>query len=76
MLEHKRYKNSTHGGEIDEFDDTNSRNDWIAFINARIGRAAWKVIQNESEGCGFRDNMVKAAAIAVAAIEAYDKGYC
>jgi len=28
------------------------------------------------ENCDFRENMVKVAALAVAAIEAHDKGWC
>lgn len=65
-----------HGDDTNEFDKTNSRNDWIAYINAYTGRAAEKVFRNEKEGQEFRANMVKAAALAVAAIEAHDQGYC
>lgn len=57
------------------FDKTNSKNDWIAYINAYTGRAADKVLRNEREGQDFRDLMVKAAALAVAAVEAFDSGY-
>jgi hypothetical protein len=64
------------GVDIEEFDRDNSQNDWIAYINAYTGRAAQKVPRNEREGHTFRENMVKAAALAVAAIEAYDKDYC
>jgi hypothetical protein len=63
------------GGDTNDFDKSNTKNDWIAYINAYIGRAAAKVERNEREGCEFRKNMVKAAALAVAAIEAYDKGW-
>ena len=65
-----------HGGDTEEFDRGNSQNDWIAYINSYTGRAAQKVFRNEREGQTFRENMVKAAALAVAAIEAHDKGYC
>lgn len=57
-------------------DRTNSKNDWIAYASAHLGRAAEKVVKNEREGQEFRDNMVKAAAVCVAAIESFDKGYC
>lgn len=60
---------------MDDFDKNNTRNDWIAYINAYTGRAAQKVFRNQREGQSFRDNMVKAAALALAAIESYDEGY-
>ena len=62
--------------QFSEFDKSNSRNDWIAYISAYSGRAAQKVLRNEKEGQSFRDNMVKVAALAQAAIEAHDAGYC
>ena len=65
-----------HGGNTETFDKTNSKNDWIAYVNAYIGRAAEKVFRNEREQQTFRDNMIKAGALIVAALEAYDKGYC
>lgn len=74
--ERSRQKSLAHGGDTDEFDKANSRNDWIAYINAYLGRGAQKVARNEREGQVFRENMLKAAALAVAAIEAHDKGYC
>ena len=49
--------------------------DWIAYVSAYIGRASRKVLRNDVENQQFRENMVKAAALCVAAIEAYDKGY-
>ena len=45
-------------------------------IAAYVGRAADKVARNEKEGQTFRANMVKVAALALAAIEAHDSGYC
>ncbi len=42
----------------------------------KAGSAAEKVFRNEREGEAFRDNMVKVAALALAAIEAHDAGYC
>jgi len=65
-----------HGGDTEEFDKGNSMNDWIAYVSAYIGRAADKVASNERDGHTFRLNMVKAAAVCAAAIEAYDKKYC
>lgn len=65
-----------HDGDTEEFDKGNSRNDWIAYTNAYIGRAADKCFRNEAEHQNFRVNMIKAAALCIAAIEAHDKGYC
>jgi hypothetical protein len=76
VAERERQKALAHGGDTEAFDKSNSRNDWIAYLNAYSGRAAAKVFRNEKEDQNFRANMVKVAALAVAAIEANDKGYC
>jgi len=65
-----------HGGDTNAFDETNSQNDWVAYICAYAGRAANKVARNGREGCKFRENMIKVAALAAAAVEAYDKQWC
>jgi hypothetical protein len=62
--------------QFTEFDKTNSKNDWVSYITAYAGRAADKVKRNETEGQKFRDNMVKVGALAQAAVEAYDAGFC
>jgi hypothetical protein len=64
------------GGNTDLFDRGNSKNDWVSYICAYAGRASDKVHRNEREGCNFRENMVKVAALALAAIESHDKGWC
>ena len=74
--ERQRQVGLAHGGSTEEFDRGNSRNDWVSYIVAYAGRAAGKVARNERQGEDFRENMVKVGALAVAAIEAYDKGYC
>lgn len=74
--ERERQKALAHGGDTDQFDKGNSRNDWVTYIAAYAGRAGAKVARNEREGQSFRDNMLKVAALAVAAVEAHDKGYC
>lgn len=61
---------------FDNFDKTNTQNDWVAYIASYSGRASAKVIRNQTEGQTFRANMVKTAALALAAVEAHDKGYC
>ncbi len=65
-----------HGGDTDEFDKDNTRNDWVSFIAAYAGRAGNRCGRNEREGLGFRRAMIIVAAIAMAAIEAHDAGYC
>ncbi len=76
IKERERQMKLAHGGNTDEFDKKNSQNDWVAYIMAYAGRAADKVTRNKNEGQDFRQNMIKVAALAIAAIEAYDKGYC
>lgn len=56
------------------FEKKNTRNDFIAYINAYTGRAAAGVFRNEREGQDFRENMVKAAGLAISAIAAFDRG--
>ncbi len=72
--ERQRQIDLAHGGDTAAFDKANSRNDWVAYITAYAGRAADKCPRNEC--CEFRDMMKKVAALAVAAIEAYDKNWC
>jgi len=71
-LKHQQAKKF--GGNTEEFDKTNTQNDWVAYITAFAGRAA-KVDRNTRDGCDFRANMVKVAALTISAINAYDKGY-
>lgn len=59
----------------DALDRRNTRNDWVAYINAYAGRAA-NTQRNVREGQGFRENMIKVAALAIAAIEAHDNDHC
>jgi hypothetical protein len=74
--ERARQKSLAHGGDTDAFDKNNTCNDWISFITAYAGRAADRCFRNEREKCDFRENILKVATLAVAAIEAYDKGWC
>ncbi len=76
VAERARQVALAHGGDTDSFDQTNTRNDWIAYVNAYTGRAAEKVFRTERENQEFKANMVKAGAIIVAALEAHDKGWC
>ena len=65
-LERERQIVLRHGGDTAECDKQNTSNDWVAYISTYAGRATAKV------GLNFRTNMIKVAALAVAAIEAFD----
>ncbi len=52
---------------------SNNANDFVALIAAYAGRAAERCPRNERQGEDFRCNMLKVAALAVAAIEAHDE---
>ena len=53
----------------EEFDHKNTLSDWIAFITIQLGRSA-ETAASKSEQ---RTRMVKVAALAVAAVEAFDR---
>lgn len=77
LAERERQGGLQHGGvATNEFDKGNSQNDWIAYVTGYTGRAADKVSRNVREAQPFRANMIKAASLALAAIEAYDQGLC
>lgn len=59
----------------DNFDAANSQGDWVSFVTAYAGRASQRVFRNKREGQGFRSSMVKVAATAIAAVEAFDAGH-
>ncbi len=74
--ERERQIAKAHGGDTNAFDQGLTRNDWVALIAAYNGRASDKVFRNKHDGQDFRENMIKVASLAVAAIEAHDKGWC
>ena len=55
------------------YEDKNTDNDYIAYINAYTGRAARGVLRNERDEQDFRSNMIKAAGLCISAIVAHDK---
>jgi hypothetical protein len=71
-VERERQRSLKWGGNTDKFDAENSMNDWVAYITTYAGRAT-NAMRNLKDSCEFRPNMIKVAALAVAAIEAYDK---
>ena len=65
------------GTDIHDFDKYNSENDWVSYICCYAGRAADKVHSNDNENpMRFRSNMIKVANLAIAAVQAFDEGYC
>ena len=52
-----------------EFDDNNTLNDWVTYIMIYVSQAARMDVPHE----GSRKNMLKAATLAVAAIESFDR---
>lgn len=51
------------------FDDANTLNDWSAYIGVYLGRA----VDMGSDPAKQRANMLKVAALAVAAVESFDR---
>jgi len=76
ISERQRQEELKLGGDTEKFDATNTQNDWIAYINTYLGRATQKVASNEIRGEKFEENMIKAGALCLAALEAHHKGYC
>jgi hypothetical protein len=53
----------------DKFDDKNTLNDWVTYIGIHCGKASnWTAAPKQQ-----REQMLKVAALAVAACEAFDK---
>jgi hypothetical protein len=71
-IEHERRRQEA--SPVNCLDQGHTRNDWVALIAAYNGCASAKVVRNQGED--FRKCMVTVAALAVAAIEAHDKGWC
>lgn len=51
-----------------EFDEKNTQNDWVSYITSYAGRA----IGFDAPPEQFRKDMIKVAALAIAAIETHD----
>lgn len=65
-----RQKALPNSAEIAAQEAANTVNDHIATAVAYLGRASPTVLRNKREGCDVRENLVKAAAVLVAAIAA------
>lgn len=54
-IERERQVQLAFGDDTEKFDKSNTKNDWIAYINAYTGRAADKVLRNQREQQTFRE---------------------
>jgi hypothetical protein len=61
-MQEKKYGGVSH-------DVYHNENDWIAFIAKQLGKA----VTYHTDGPKFRDQMLHVAALAVAAVEAFDE---
>lgn len=67
ILAERKYQDEKWGGP--EHDDHHNDRDWIAFITDHAGRSlTWPW-----DGKKFRAQMIKVAAVAMAAVEWYDR---
>lgn len=62
----RRYQNGKWG---QGFDNLNTINDWSAYISQWLGKAT----SHTQSPVGGRDNLIQVAALAVAAVEAFDR---
>ncbi len=53
-------------------DDTSTKNDWVAYVIAYLGRAADKVFRNQRENQDYRANLIKAGGLIISALVAND----
>lgn len=63
----REYQDYKWGGP--RHDDGHSANDWIAYITSYLGKN-----EMSYNNLDFRNDMIKVAALAVAAVEWYDRG--
>jgi hypothetical protein len=57
----------------EKFDAKNTANDWVAYIVRYVSTAAYDGRERKFTNVYFRSQMIKAAALCIAAIEALDK---
>ncbi|MGI9434275.1 MAG: hypothetical protein ACR2Q4_05515 [Geminicoccaceae bacterium] len=55
-----------------DHDDSHYPGDWCLILAKYLGRAAAETIDAEPD-TGFRDNMIKIAAVAIAATQSFDR---
>lgn len=68
VLAEREYQDNKWGGP--NHDDLHQSHDWVAFIIKHMGKS----ITWPWDGSKFRLQMIKVAALAIAAVEWYDRG--
>lgn len=66
------HQDEKHGGT--DHDDSHYPGDWCLILAKYLGRASAVTMDAESDAA-FRESMVKVAAVAVAAIESFDRSH-
>ena len=57
----------------DDFDDKNTANDWAAYVSKYVNEGAYSGRQDKYTPERFREHLLKAATLCVAAVEAIDR---
>jgi len=74
LAERERQKSLSFSGQsVTEFDKQNTQADWVNYVVRYASGGAPKL--EKRRDLEFRQAMVKAAALALAAIESYDQGF-
>jgi len=71
IKDERAYQDGRWGGHA--HDDQHGPNEWIAFITAYAGKAFYCCDEHPADLLEFRRNMIKVAALAVAAVEWADR---
>ena len=66
ILDERKYQDTKWG---QEFDDKNTLNDWITYVNVYLAKAAMEFNDTEFQ----RKRMIQAVSILVAALETFDR---
>jgi hypothetical protein len=75
-VEMERMCQDTLWGEA--YDDTHNRNAWIAMLTRHLGLGAddSSITDPDDAGARFRKQMIRVSAMAIAAVESYDRKTC
>jgi len=73
IKQERAYQDGRWGGA--DHDDQHGPNEWIAFITAYAGKTFYCCKDHPADIQEFKRNMIKVAALAVAAIEWADRNY-
>lgn len=71
VAEERKEQDEEWGGAA--HDDQHGSNDWIAYIAKHVGKAVWYMSAGQHGRATFRYQMIRVAALAVAAVEWCDR---